>query len=113
VWKNTPFLCLILLLIVGGFVFWTLLGLCTMRIYVEDMEGELKYIGRRWVRYEKEHFVVRIPMEIIEKCTTTHFLLCSSVLFTSLFKEKDIAFLFPEEICIIRKVKRNIEISLL
>jgi len=112
-WKDTLALILIVLLIAGVLALWLILWLCTIRLYAEDTEGDLKYIGRQWIRYKEVHFETKISMEMIEKCMTTHFLLCPSILFTALFKEKDIAFLFPEEICIIRKVERNIEISLL
>ena len=87
--------------------------MCTICMYAENMDGEMKYIGRQRIQYKKEHFEVMVPMEWIERCVTTNFLFCSGGLLPILFRKKDIAFLFPEEICVIRKVKRNIEISLL
>jgi len=112
-WKDTLALISTTLLTAGVLALCLILWLCTIRIYTEGTAGTMKYMGRQWIRYKEAHFEIQIPMELIEKCMTTHFLLCPSTLFAILFKEKDMAFLFPEEICIIRKVEQNIEISLL
>ena len=114
-WKwEDKFILIILLLLVGTVVFlWLFFILCTIGVCVENAKGKMEYIGRMRVRYNEYYFEVRIPMESIDKCVTTHFLFQPSFLFFVLFREKDMVFLFPEEICMIKRMKRNIEISLL
>jgi len=114
-WKQRDMLLVFLvLLFIAGMIMPVLyFEMCTICMYAENMDGEMKYIGRQRIQYKKEHFEVMVPMEWIERCVTTNFLFCSGGLLPILFRKKDIAFLFPEEICVIRKVKRNIEISLL
>lgn len=114
-WKSEDkFILIFILLLLGtGMLLWLFLMLCTIGFYVENAKGKMEYVGRQRIRYNEFYFEIVIPMESIDKCVTTHFLFCPSLLFIILFREKDMAFLFPEEICMIKQVKRNIEISLL
>ena len=73
----------------------------------------MKYMGRRWMDYKDERYEVRIGMELMEKCETTHFELRPSVLFVRLHEDKDICCLFPEDICIIKKIEKQIDVLLL
>lgn len=108
------FVFIILLLLLGvGLLLWLFLKLCTIGVYVENAKGRMEYIGRQRIRYYECYFEVEIPMESIDRCVTTHFLFRPSLLFKILFLEKDMMFVFPEEICIMKHVERNIEISLL
>lgn len=106
------FLCLMLLL-VGLLLFLLLLWLRTIAIYAEDVDGNMKYIGRRWMDYKDERYEVHISMELIEKCETTHFELRPSALFVKLHEDKYICCLFPEDICIIKKIDKKIAVLLL
>ena len=105
-------LCLLLLLI-GLLLFLLLLWLRTIAVYAEDMDGNMKYMGRRWMDYKDERYEVRIGLELMEKCETTHFELCPSALFVRLHEDKDICCLFPEDICIIKKIEKQIDVLLL
>lgn len=111
-WNDTIALIASVLLLLGILVFLFLLWLRTIAIYVEDMNGNMKYMGRQWIYY-RERFEVKITTMLLEQCMTTHFSLRPSFLFVRLHREKDMCCLFPEDICIIKQVERNIEISLL
>jgi len=112
-WEDKFILLFLLSLLGTGVLLLLFLTFCTVGLYVENAKGKMEYIGRQRIRYGKYYFEIRIPMESIDKCMTTHFIFRPSFLFIILFKENDMAFLFPEEICMIKRVERNIEISLL
>ena len=110
---DTLLLLCLLLLLVGLLLFLLLLWLRTIAVYAEDMDGNMKYMGRRWMDYKDVRYEVRIGMELMEKCETTHFELRPSVLFVRLHEDKDICCLFPEDICIIKKIEKQIDVLLL
>lgn len=106
------FLC-ILLLLIALLLFLLLLWLRSIAVYAENADGNMQYMGRRWMDYKDEKFEVAITMELLEKCETTHFELRPSRVVAKLYSDKDICCLFPEDICIIKKIERNIDILLL
>lgn len=103
----------IALLAVGLVAFLLLLLMNTITIYAEDLNGEMQYMGRLWILKKEERMEVKVSYMLLEKCVTTHFLFRLSPLFVLSHKEKDICFLFPEDICLIKQAEREIEISLL
>lgn len=110
---DTLLLLCLLLLLIGLLLFLLLLWFRTIAVYAEDMDGNMKYMGRRWMDYKDERYEVRIGMELMEKCETTHFELRPSALFVRLHEDKDICCLFPEDICIIKKIEKQIDVLLL
>ena len=76
--------------------------------------AEFDYAGTQaCLALKEEGYEVSIPESTFEKCVTTHFLLCPGFLFVAFHKGENISCLFPEDICIMKPIESNIEISLL
>lgn len=111
--QDTLLLLCLLLLGLGLLSFLLFLWLHTIAIYAEDTEGKMQHKGRQWIHYRDEHYEVTITTQLLEHCETTHFNLRPSQLFAKLHKENDICCIFPEDICITKKIEHNIDVSLL
>lgn len=103
----------LILLSAGLIAFLLMLFLRTIAIYAENVNGEMQYMGRLWIHEKDGRFEVNVSFLLLEKCVTTHFCFRLSPLFILFHKGKDICFLFPEDICLIKQAEREIEISLL
>lgn len=112
-WKDAVVLTSGILFVAGLIAFLLMLLLQTIAIYAENLDGEMQYMGRLWIHQKDGRFEVNVSFLLLEKCVTTHFSFRLSPLFVLLNKEKDICFLFPEDICLIKQTEREIEISLL
>ena len=102
-----------ILFLAGLVAFLFMLFLQTIAIYAENLDGKMQYMGRLWIRERDGRFEVNVSFLLLEKCVTTHFCFRLSPLFILFNKKKDICFLFPEDICLIKQAEREIEISLL
>lgn len=102
-------LVLLLSLILGLFFLW----LRTIAVYVYDNTGKIRYLGRRLIHYREGHYIVQIPESTLEQCMTTHFCFCPSWLFVRLHGKEDMQFVFPEQLCVTKRIKEKMEISLL
>ena len=85
----------------------------TIAIYAEDENGKINYLERLWIIYKEEHFEVRIPDSLLERCVTTHLCIKPDILFTEFNSGKNICFLLLDGICISRKVEQNMDILIL
>lgn len=89
-----------------------LLLLRTVAVYAEDEQGRMRYMGRVWIHHHEERFEVHISEWLMEQCVTTHFKLRPGLLLVKLHKKSQLCCLFPEDICIMLQVERNIDFSL-
>lgn len=112
-YKDTIAVVSLLLPVLGLLIFVVLRCLRTIKVYSEDADGNMEYMGRPWIYGKEEGYEVSIPESTFEKCVTTHFLLCPGFLFVAFHKGENISCLFPEDICIMKPIESNIEISLL
>ena len=112
-WKDAVVVISLILLLAGMAVFLLMLLLQTIAIYAENLDGKMQYMGRLWIQERDGRFEVNVSFLLLEKCVTTHFCFRLSPLFVLFNKKKDICFLFPEDICLIKETEREIEISLL
>ncbi len=104
-------LCIVLA-VLGLLFFILLLLLRTVAVYAEDEQGRMRYMGRVWIHHHKERFEVHISDWLIEQCVTTHFNLRPGLLFVKLHKKSQLCCLFPEDICMMLQVEKNIDFSL-
>lgn len=112
-WKDFIIWLILILLLLALLLFLFLLWMRTIAIYAEAENEKMRYIGRQWIRIRQERFEVVFSEFLLEQCVTTHFELRPSSLFAKIHKGKEIACLFPEDICIIKEVEKRIDISLL
>lgn len=101
---------------VGGLGLLFVLIFCLMRtiaVYAEDEHERKRYLGRQWIRHHDERYEVRFTEELLERCVTTHFYLRPFILFWMKHKGTMLSLLFPEDICIVQPIEKEMEFSLL
>ncbi len=114
-WGMKEWLCFLLFLLMIGMLLLLFLFMLlrTIAVFAEDEKGNMQFIGLQWIYHRDERYEVHFADVLIEKCVTTHFTLRPGPLFVLLHKDEQISCLFPEDICIVLPIKKEMDFSLL
>lgn len=85
----------------------------TVLVFAENEKGKMEFIGILHIRKKEERYEVHFRETMLEKCVTTHFLLRPGALFAALHKDVELSCLFPEELCIVLAIQKEMDFSLL
>jgi len=107
---------LILATVLAALLFLALLLLLLLRtvaILAEGEDGKMKFMALQWIHAKEGRYEVHIDESLLEQCVTTHFVLRPGCLFVFFHKNEQLSCLFPESVCILLSIQKEMDFSLL
>jgi len=85
----------------------------TVAILAEGEDGKMKFMALQWIHAKEGRYEVHIDESLLEQCVTTHFVLRPGCLFVFFHKNEQLSCLFPESVCILLSIQKEMDFSLL